>query len=365
MRENSDGDRSRPETFYEVRGRNPHGRRKRHQPNRASDLGSLRLVVMGTGPFAVPMFERLLAAKRHVLALVTRPDRPVHARGSAVQNPMRELARKHGLPVFEPEDVNSPESRERLAALAADLFVVCDYGQILSRETLALARLGGINLHGSLLPKYRGAAPIQWAVYRGETETGVSVIHMTPRLDAGPVLVQRATPIGPTETAAELEPRLAALGADAVDDALELLATGKQSAGIVQEQSLASKAPRLKKTDGLVDWRRPAAAIFNQFRALQPWPKVYSFWHSPDGPPMRLVLDAIAIGPASGAAQAGTVVSAAPELIVACGDGSIAIERIQAAGKRSMPAAEFLRGHAIRPGDQFGGEEIATSPAAC
>ena len=183
---------------------------------------------MGTGPFAVPMFERLLAAQAKRIALVTRPDRPVHARGSAVRNPMRELAQKHGLPVFEPEDVNSAESREQLAAYAADLFVVCDYGQILSRDTLALARLGGINLHGSLLPKYRGAAPIQWAIYHGETETGVSVIHMTPQLDAGPVLVQRATPIGPTETAAELEPRLAALGADAVDDALAML-VGRQT----------------------------------------------------------------------------------------------------------------------------------------
>lgn len=329
--------------------------------DRASDEKPLRLVVMGTGPFAVPMFERLLTAKRHVLALVTRPDRPVHARGSAVQNPMRELARAHGLPVFEPESVNSPEANERLAECSADLFVVCDYGQILSRETLALARLGGINLHGSLLPKYRGAAPIQWAVFHGEAEIGVSVIHMTPRLDAGPVLVQRATSIGPTETAAELEPRLAALGADAVQEALAMLSSGKPTAGIVQDQSLASKAPRLKKTDGLVDWRRSAAAIFNQFRALQPWPKIYSFWQPSDGaadsPPLRLVLDSIAVRPQIGSAQPGTVVSTAPELIVASGDGCIVIERIQAAGKRSMAAAEFLRGHTIRPGDKFGDDD--------
>jgi methionyl-tRNA formyltransferase len=321
--------------------------------DRASDLGSLRLVVMGTGPFAVPMFERLLAGKRNVLAMVTRPDRPVHARGSAVRNPMRELAQRHGLPVFEPADVNSSDSLKRLAACAADLFVVCDFGQILSRDTLALARLGGINLHGSLLPKYRGAAPIQWAVFKGETETGVSVIHMTPQLDAGPVLVQRATPIGSTETAAELEPRLAALGADAVEEALAMLMAGKQSTGIVQDPALASKAPRLKKTDGLVDWHRPAAAIFNQFRALQPWPKIYSFSLPADGPPMRLTLDQIAARPADVAAMPGVVVSATPELIVACGNGCIVIERVQAAGKRSMPAAEFLRGHSIRPGDRF------------
>jgi methionyl-tRNA formyltransferase len=321
-----------------------------------TDHQSLRLLVIGTGPFAVPMFERLLAANRNVLALVTRPDRPVHARGTAVLNPMRELAQRHGLPVFEPADANSPEARERLAEYAADLLVVCDFGQILSRETLALARLGGINLHGSLLPKYRGAAPIQWAIYHGETETGVSVIHMTPQLDGGPVLVQRTTPIGATETAAELESRLAALGADAVGDALALLAAGTAPTGIVQDQSQASKAPRLKKTDGLVDWRRPAAALFNQFRALQPWPKIYSYWHPADGPPMRLVLDAIAVRPAVGSTQPGVVVGTVPELIVACSDGCIAIQQVQAAGKRSMASAEFLRGHAIRAGDKFGDE---------
>ena len=328
-----------------------------------SDQVPLRLVVMGTGPFAVPMFERLPAAKRHVLALVTRPDRPVHARGSAVQNPMR-TGSAHGLPVFEPESVNSPEANERLAECSADLFVVCDFGQILSRETLALARLGGINLHGSLLPKYRGAAPIQWAVYHGETETGVSVIHMTPRLDAGPVLVQRATPIGPTETAAELEPRLAAIGADAVQEALAMLSAGKPTTGIVQDQSLASKAPRLKKTDGLVDWRRSAEAIFNQFRACSLGRR---FIHSGVRPTARQTFrqcDWFSIQSRSvrrsDSPQPGAVVSATPELIVASGDGCIAIERIQAAGKRSMPTAEFLRGHAIRPGDRFG-EDAGTN----
>lgn len=313
---------------------------------------------MGTGPFAVPMFEGLLAAERTVLGLVTRPDRPVHGRAGAVQNPMRAAAQKHGVPVFAPDDVNSADSHQRLACYAADLFVVCDFGQILSRDVLGLARLGGINLHGSLLPKYRGAAPIQWAIYHGETQTGVSVIHMTPQLDAGPVLVQRWLVIGPSETAAELEPRLAALGTEAIEEAIAILTGGRPNAGIVQDPALASKAPRLKTSDGLIDWHRPAAAIFNQFRAMQPWPKVYSFWHPTDGSSMRIVLHEIAVRPGHAVAGAapGAVIATTPELIVACGDGSIAIERLQAAGRKSMPAVEFLRGHAIRPGDRFGEE---------
>ena len=172
----------------------------------------MRLVMMGTGPFAVPTFRALLASPHEMLGLVTRPDKPAHRREKSPANPMREVALQHRLKVFEPESINSPEAQAWLGELAADLFVVCDYGQILSRDILSLARLGGINLHASLLPKYRGAAPINWAIYHGETETGVTVIHMTPQLDAGPCLVQHRTPIGPDETAPDLETRLAELG---------------------------------------------------------------------------------------------------------------------------------------------------------
>ena len=172
----------------------------------------VRIVMMGTGPFAVPMFEAILKSPHRVLALVTRPDRPSHRRDKSPVNPMRETARGHGLEVFEPESINSAEAQKWLREQQADLFVVCDYGQILSRETLSLARLGGINLHASLLPKYRGAAPINWAIYHGEQESGVTVIHMTPKLDAGPALVQQSTPIGANETAPELELRLGGAG---------------------------------------------------------------------------------------------------------------------------------------------------------
>jgi methionyl-tRNA formyltransferase len=318
------------------------------------DAKELRLVVMGTGPFAVPLFRRLLHRGEQVLALVTQPDRPAHGRSLAPRNPMRELAEEHHLEVFDPQSINTPEAQQRLAGYRPDLLVVCDYGQILSSATLAIARLGGINLHGSLLPKYRGAAPIQWAIYNGETETGVSVIHMTPRLDAGPVLVQRRLAIGPTETAAELEPRLAELGAEAVEAALALLRASDSPPSLPQDPALASRAPRLKKTDGEINWRRTAVEIFNQVRALQPWPKAYTFWHPPTGAPVRLILEAVAPLDEIANAEPGTIVSIAGQLLVACGESQLRLDRIQPAGKRIMSAAEFSNGYPLLPSQILG-----------
>ena len=186
----------------------------------------MRVIMMGTGPFAVPTFQRLYGSRHEVLALVTRPPRPVHGKSRAETNPMRELAAAHGTRIHEPDDVNAPAARAVIASYQPDLLVVCDYGQILAPAVLEIARLGGINLHASLLPKYRGAAPINWAIYHGETRSGVTVIHMTPQLDAGPAIVQRDTPIGADETAGELEPRLAELGAAAVEEAMANLEAG-------------------------------------------------------------------------------------------------------------------------------------------
>jgi methionyl-tRNA formyltransferase len=319
-----------------------------------------RIVVMGTGPFAVPMFEAILNSPQRVLALVTRPDRPSHRRDKSPVNPMREAARGRGIDVFEPESINSAEAQQWLRERKADLFVVCDYGQILSRETLSLARLGGINLHASLLPKYRGAAPINWAIFHGEQESGVTVIHMTPKLDAGPALVQRSTPIGANETAPELELRLAALGSGAVLEAIDVLATGREGCGIEQDPKLATKAPRLKKEDGLVDWTRSAVCLFNQVKALQPWPKTYTFWQATEAERVQLILNRVHVydGPSESAqagAMPGTVVIAkGNELVVVCGKGTLQIEAIQPAGKRTMSAGEFLRGHALKPGTRLG-----------
>jgi methionyl-tRNA formyltransferase len=313
----------------------------------------MNLIIMGTGPFAVPTLRRLYASGHAVLALVTRPPRPMHGKTQAETNPMRELAIEHGTPVHEPESINTPHARAVLASYQPDLFVVCDYGQILKPETLEIARLGGINLHASLLPKYRGAAPINWAIYHGETETGVTIIHMSPRVDAGPAIAQARTPIGAEETAADLEPRLAELGAPLVAKAIDDLAVGTVQA-IAQDPAQATRAPRLKKELGQVDWRRSAAEIKNQVRALEPWPKTFTYWQRPGGEPLRLILEKVRVEPAL-PAEPGTVLEAKGDrLAIATGQQALVIEAIQPAGKRVLSAAEFLRGYAVRPGERFG-----------
>ncbi len=312
----------------------------------------LRFIMMGTGPFAVPTFRLLLTGPHQVALLVTRPPRELHGKQQADVNPMREVARERDLPIFEPESINTDSARAELARYQPELFVVCDYGQILKPETLAIARLGGINLHASLLPRYRGAAPINWAVYHGETETGVTVIHMTPTVDAGPAIAQARLAIGPDDTAADLEPRLAELGAPLVARAIEQLACGSARA-IAQDPSQATRAPRLKKTDGQVDWSRPAAAIRDQVRALVPWPKTYSFWQRPAGEPLRLILDQVRV--TNGQGEPGQVLEASGErLIIAAGEQALLLEAVQPAGKRALSAAEFLRGYPVRVREHFG-----------
>ena len=324
---------------------------------------------MGTGPFAVPMFEKLLASPHDVVAVVTRPDHAPPGRRPP-RNPMREAALASGLPVLDPERANAAESLAAIRSLAPDLLVVCDYGQILSTELLGVAPLGGINLHGSLLPRHRGAAPIQWAILAGDAISGVSVIGMTPTLDAGHVITARSTPIGPRETAAQLEPRLAALGADAVLEAIDRLEAAltaghkPAAAGIPQEDAKATRAPRLSKADGLIDWSQPASRIERMRRALEPWPRATTFFTRADGQRQRLVLAEAEVATAEelwqSSAEPGTVLAAEPgpdsgRIVVACGEGTaLGITRLVPEGKRPMTAGEFLRGSPLRPGARLG-----------
>src|SRR5688572_8956748 len=253
----------------------------------------MRIVVLGTGPFAVPMFQSLLDSPHEVAALMTRPTPPAKGREKGPVNPMRDAAEARGLPVHSPASINTEEGKQLLQQLAPDLLVVCDYGQILAGDVLAIAPLGGINLHASLLPKYRGAAPIQWALLQGESETGVTVIHMTPRLDSGPILAVRKTEIRPDEAHPELEQRLARLGIEPVHEAIEQLAQWDRAStiGTPQDKALATKAPRLKKEHGAIDWSRTGEQIRNQVRALKPWPGTYTFWQREGHDPLRLVID--------------------------------------------------------------------------
>lgn len=311
----------------------------------------MKIVALGTGPFAVPSLKALVASEAHeVLAVVTRPPR---GRRREPPAPMAAAAEELGLPLWQPESVNLPESVEQLAGYGADLLFVCDYGEILKPTALEAARLGGVNLHGSLLPKYRGAAPVQWAVLNGDAETGVAMIQMTPGLDAGPVLGVERTPIDPDETSGELEERLSELGSGLTVRIADALAAGSVE-GTPQDKSQATKAPRLKKEDGLIDWSRPAAEIKNQVRGLQPWPRAYTFVPQEKGDPLRLVVDRVQV--VEGTGQAGEVLEADKRLVIAAGEGALQIDQVQPAGKRSMPAADWLRGASLKAGSVLGAE---------
>ncbi|MCH7825246.1 MAG: methionyl-tRNA formyltransferase, partial [Acidobacteria bacterium] len=205
--------------------------------------------MMGTGPFAVPTFRALLATRHSVVLLVTQPRRSVRGRRDRSATPMRDVAVERDVPIFDPENVNQPEACAQLRRHEADLLIVADYGQILSRAALAAAGHGGINLHASLLPKYRGAAPVNWALYHGETRTGVTVIQMTRALDAGPAVAQSAVDVEPQETAEALESRLAGLAARLVVETIDAVEAGTLRP-LTQDNARATRAPRLKKSDG-------------------------------------------------------------------------------------------------------------------
>src|SRR5229473_2592303 len=245
----------------------------------------MRLVMMGSGTFAEPAFSALLQGPHPVVGLVTQPDRAVgQERGSTRQigRGMKTIALEQAIPIFQPESINTQEGVAGLQAFQPDLVVVAAYGQILSRDVLAVPVKGGINVHASLLPKYRGAAPVAWAIYHGETQTGVTIIRMSVALDAGDMLAQEVIDIGPEETAGELEARLAQVGARLAMKVIDQIATGA-SQGIKQDKTQATKAPKLTKEHGLIDWTRPARDVLNQIRAMQPWPTAYTFWHGEPG----------------------------------------------------------------------------------
>jgi methionyl-tRNA formyltransferase len=319
----------------------------------------MNLVMMGTGSFAEPTFLKLLEGTHPVVGLVTQPDRAAgKERGSTRQakQGMKEIALGRGIPVLQPESINAPAGVESLKHLRPDLLVVAAYGQILSKEVLSASPLGGINVHASLLPKYRGAAPINWAIYHGETQSGVTIIRMSISLDAGDILAQKAIDILPDETAGELEARLAPLGARLALETVEKLVHGPVQ-GRPQDKSLITKAPKLTKEDGLIEWSRSAFAIGNQIRAMQPWPTAYTFLHRRGYEPLRLIVNR-AFATAEGAPDvpAGLVIADGGTLWVCCVEGT-AIEflELQPAGKRRMSAQEFLRGNTITSNARMGG----------
>jgi methionyl-tRNA formyltransferase len=311
--------------------------------------------MMGTGEFALPTFEALYGTPHQVVGLFTQPDRTGPGRHQNLAHPMKELALAHGTPVFQPDNVNAAAALDELRSLDADLFVVAAYGQILSPELLSIPRRGSINVHASLLPKYRGASPVATAIWNGDTESGISIIQILPRLDAGPILAVARTPIGPQETAGELEERLARLAIELVPVVIEQIATGTVQT-LPQTETLVTRAPKLKKAMGAIDWTRSAAQVDCHIRAMQPWPNPYTYLHIAGKPPLRVLVLAVrtTASDALDGMPPGTPLALDKQrLLVATGTGAIEILKIQPDGKRPMSAAEFLRGRAIAVGDRF------------
>jgi methionyl-tRNA formyltransferase len=328
----------------------------------------MRIVVMGTGPFAVPSAQRILELGHEIVLVVTRPlaDPPPK---KLPPRPVFDWASANNFRIFQPSSINTEESIAVLKSLNADLFFVCDYGQILSSDCLTAARLGGINLHGSLLPRHRGAAPVQWALLAGDSEAGVTVIHMTPKLDAGPALAVRSLTILPDETAESLEPRLAEIGVSATSEAIQLLNSWDQSSpiGNVQDRSLVTRAPRFSKQHGQLDFRLPAEYLVRLLRACNPWPGTYAELAWPEGKTVRLLIRAArSLNSESDSLPMGSAEvidcskldldwkdSWKTVLSVQAGQGKFLISRLQPAGKREMDVAEFVRGHPLQPGTRF------------
>ncbi len=313
-----------------------------------------RIAMLGTGEFALPSFQAIADSPHEVVGLVTQPDR-FDAKGRVHQNVMKDFAVSRGIPVLQPVNINTDESLTQLRALGANLFMVAAYGQILSADVINVPQHGSYNLHASLLPKYRGAAPIQYAVWKGETETGVSIFKIEPKLDAGLILTTVKTAIGPRETAGELEDRMAKLVAPVTLQFLNDLEHG-QLTGTAQDKSLVTKAPKLKKEFGSVDWSQTVREIDCQVRGMQPWPMPYSFLKIEGRPTLRVLVLEVTPQPFPDHSphSPGTVIhNDGKSLRVKCGDGSCQIERIQPVGKRPMAIAEFLRGYPAVVGSRF------------
>ncbi len=311
---------------------------------------------MGTGPFAVPTFEAIRQSQHEIVAVVTKPEPPVKSRKGPPPAPVREWATQHELTIHDPATINDPEIMAVLSPLAADLLVVCDYGHILKPDALAIGRIGGINLHGSLLPAYRGAAPVQRALLSGDAETGVSVIHMTPKLDGGPIIGACSTPIRDDETAGELEERLSALGISLVMESLKRLATwdGNTMLGELQNPEAVTKAPRLNKQEAEIDWDRENRLISCHVRGMQPWPIAFGQLPVREGkPPLRVAILKVTSLDENDQELSPGQITGGKDLVVRTRDGLLRIETLRPAGKRDMTGEEFLRGYGLPRGMAF------------
>jgi methionyl-tRNA formyltransferase len=307
-----------------------------------------RIVFMGTPEFAVPSLQILIDRRENLAGVVTQPDKPV-GRGQHVKlTPIKELALKHHIAVFQPQRVKSPDFVQQLKTLAPDLVVVAAYGQIFSRALLDIPSCGFINVHSSLLPSYRGAAPINWALINGDTETGVTIMLLDEGMDTGDILLQGATSILADENASMLHDRLAGLGAKLLGKTLDMLRSGSWSP-VPQNHEQATYAPMLKKKDGRILWDQDALSIANQVRGMTPWPGCYTYLQGK----LLKIHWAVPVEREAGVPP-GKIISASQKGIeVATGKGSLLIKDVQLEGKKKMATEDFLKGHRLASGEEF------------
>lgn len=313
----------------------------------------MRVLMLGTPAFAVPTFEALIASRHDVVGLVCQPDRPRGRGQKVLATPTKLVAEAHGIPVFQPLRLKDSGLMAQLDALEADIGVVAAYGRILPDPLIALPVRGMINVHASLLPRYRGAAPIQRAIIAGDDVTGVTIMRVVRELDAGPMLAAAPLPIGPDATSVEIERALAALGAELLVKTIDRLAAGEAVPEIPQDDRLATHAPKIERGDGAIDWTQPAAAIHNRVRGLHSWPHAFTYLGA-----TRLLIHRTSVTEplqAPGSAAPGAILDAAAgNFIVATGDGQLRLIDIQLEGKRVMSVAEWLAGRQdLRAGAQF------------
>lgn len=311
----------------------------------------MKIVFFGTAGFAVPSLKALAGSDHKVLLVVTQPDRKKGRHLHLTPPPVKEIATGLNIPVYQPQDVSAADSLEKLKALDADLFVVAAFGQLFKKVALAIPKKFAINLHASLLPKYRGAAPINWAIINGEKTTGVSVFRLDEKMDAGDIILDKEVDIKEEDNAVTLGEKLSEAGAGILVEAINLIEKNKTSFRR-QDASKVSLAPKLKKSNGLLDWSQTAIKLHNMARGLLPWPGTFTVF---GGKTIKL-LETKAIDFKEKGRQPGEIIKIDPGLgiLVKAGSGCLAIQRLQFEGSRPMQFEEFLRGHALKIGDILG-----------
>jgi methionyl-tRNA formyltransferase len=309
----------------------------------------MRVVFLGTPDFAVPSLNALISSGHQVVGVFTQPDRPKGRGRQLAESPVKNTALNAGLTIYQPERIRQPETFELLKSLSPELMVVVGYGQIIPQTIIDLPKYGILNVHASLLPKYRGAAPIQWATAKGETQTGVTIMQIDAGLDTGDMLLKASVPIAQDETAPELSVRLAPLGAGLLIEVLQQIAT-QSVRREKQDEAEATYAPVLKKEDGLIDWSRPAREIYNRLRGFAPWPGAYTIFRG-----QQLLLLSARVGGASHASP-GTLQTGKRTLFACCGENStLEFLEVQLGGKKRMSAQAFINGYKPAEYERLGG----------